>query len=842
VEKVIETGVANNGGGDMSQVKVDDELKSQVREYLKKQGYEITEGAKLPGKSGIDHTFDMLAHRDDGFTTYKIAICIIAGGDREAEVAAIFSFANKAYDTGIQGRVLIAIPELSPEAKQLAQKQRIKVISVEQMESMLELKPQQSARPTEPLKFETKEQLVESLIGRGYTVEENAKIRGRSGLEYNFDVLAYTNTDQVSHSLGIDFISGEEEVGLEDVSVFDTKAYEVGVDEKAIVISPRLSPEARQFAEHQRIKIFELNHKSASQAVLTEEKPAPLEETLTPPEEKLAPPEEELAPPKEEALTPPKEEALAPPKEEELAPPKEEALTPPKEEPVPEEKVEVPAAKPEQKHLRHAPQPEALQLIPEVMARRYGAIPLAISGNTLEVAMADPTDIFALEAFTALSRMRIKPVAASTEAVREAIDFNYKGYGEIEKQLSRVDVPDEAAADRLAFSTDTDAPLAQALNLIVEEAVKARSSDIHIEPEEDRLRVRYRIDGTLQDLMSLPLNIHLALISRIKILADLNIADRHRAQDGQFSVKAKGRDIDIRVATSPTVTGEMAVLRLLDKSVATLGLAELGMLPESQAKYEAMLKIPYGMLLTSGPTGAGKTTTLYASINSLDSLGRNIITIEDPAEYRFKDINQIQVNPQAGITFASGLRSILRLDPDVIMVGEIRDSETANIAVQAALTGHLMLSSVHASDSASVLSRLIDLDVEPFLIASAVIGVIGQRMVRRVCPDCSHPIEAPLVEQMAYEKEMGEKRTEFVYGTGCKSCAYTGYMGRVGIFEIMAMSDTIRTMVTNRVSSSEIRAQALEEGMTTMMNDGMRKVKNGITTPSEVLRNAYSGD
>jgi general secretion pathway protein E len=810
VEKVIEAGVANNGGGDMSQVKVDDELKSQVRDYLKKQGYEITEGAKLPGKSGIEHTFDMLAQRDDGFTTYKIAICIIAGGDREAEVAAIFSFANKAYDTGIQSRVLIAIPELSQEAKQLAQKQRIKVIGVEQMESMLELKPQQPVQPPEPLKFETKEQLVESLISRGYTVEEKAKIRGRSGLEYNFDVLAYTNTDQVSHSLGIDFINGEEEVGLEEVSVFDTKAYEVGVDEKAIVISPRLSPEAKQFAEHQRIKVFELNHKSASQAVLTEEKPAPLEEEPAPLEEEPVPLEEEPAPLEEK--------------------------------PVLEEKVEVQADKPEQKHLRHAPQPEALQLIPEVMARRYGAIPLAISGNTLEVAMADPTDIFALEAFTALSRMRIKPVAAGTEAVREAIDFNYKGYGEIEKQLSRVNVPDEAAADRLAFSTDTDAPLAQALNLIIEEAVKARSSDIHIEPEEDRLRVRYRIDGTLQDLMSLPLNIHLALISRIKILADLNIADRHRAQDGQFSVKAKGRDIDIRVATSPTVTGEMAVLRLLDKSVAALGMAELGMLPESQAKYEAMLKIPYGMILTSGPTGAGKTTTLYASINSLDSLGRNIITIEDPAEYRFKDINQIQVNPQAGITFASGLRSILRLDPDVIMVGEIRDSETANIAVQAALTGHLMLSSVHASDSSSVLSRLIDLDVEPFLIASAVIGVIGQRMVRRICPDCSHPIEAPLIEQMAYEKEMGEKRTEFVYGTGCKSCAYTGYMGRVGIFEIMTMSDTIRTMVTSRVSSSEIRAQALKEGMATMMNDGMRKVKKGITTPSEVLRNAYSGD
>jgi general secretion pathway protein E len=801
VERVVETEAAGDGGGDMSELEGDLELKSRVRDYLEKQGYQITEDAKLMGKSGIEHTFDMLAQKDDGFTTYRIAICVITGGDREVEVKAIFSFANKAYDTGIQSRVLVA-SKLSPEAKQLAQKQRIKVIDIEQIESMFELKSQPQAPPLEPLKFETKEQLVEALIARGYTVEEQAKIRGRSGVEYKFDVLAYTNTDQVSHSLGIDFISGGEEVGLEEVSVFDTKAYEVGVDEKAIVVSPRLSPKARQFAEHQRIKVFELNHQMTPQAVLTEERPVPLEEELAPPEEKPAPP---------------------------------------KIEPVKAKEPEAPA-KPVQKHLRHAPQPEALQLIPEVMARRYSAIPLAVSGNTLEVAMVDPTDIFALEAFAALSRMRIKPVAATADVVREAIDFNYKGYGEIEKQLSRVNVPDDAAIQSLAYNTDTDAPLAQALNLIIEEAVKARSSDIHIEPEEDRLRVRYRIDGTLQDLMSLPLNIHLALLSRIKILADLNIADRHRAQDGQFSVKAKGREIDIRVATSPTVTGEMAVLRLLDKSVAALGMAELGMLPDSQAKFEALLKVPYGMILTSGPTGAGKTTTLYAAINSLDCLGRNIITIEDPAEYRFKDINQIQVNPQAGITFASGLRSILRLDPDVIMVGEIRDAETANIAVQAALTGHLMLSSVHASDSSGVLSRLIDLRVEPFLIASAVLGVIGQRMVRRVCPDCSHPIEAPLVEQMAYEKEMGEKRTEFVYGTGCKSCAYTGYIGRVGIFEIMAMSDALRTMVTKRVSSSEIRAQSIKEGMVTMMKDGMRKVKEGITTPSEVLRNAYSGD
>jgi general secretion pathway protein E len=263
------------------------------------------------------------------------------------------------------------------------------------------------------------------------------------------------------------------------------------------------------------------------------------------------------------------------------------------------------------------------------------------------------------------------------------------------------------------------------------------------------------------------------------------------------------------------------------------------MLPDTLAAYESMLKVPYGMILISGPTGAGKTTTLYASINSLDTQERNVITVEDPAEYRFKDINQIQVNPQAGITFASGLRSILRHDPDVVLVGEIRDAETANIAVQAALTGHLMLSSIHANDVAGVLSRLLDLRIEPFLIASAVIGVVAQRMVRRICPDCRRLIEAPPVEQMAYEAEMGEKQTEFFYGTGCKACAYTGYLGRTGIFEILRVSDKIGMMVVNRASSGEIRVQALKEGMMSMGRDGMRKVKEGITTPAEVLRSAY---
>jgi len=755
------------------------ELKAQIRGYLEQQGYEITEGAKLPGKSGIEHTFDMLAQRNDGFTSYNIAIGIAAGGDRDIEVGTIFSFANKAYDCGILDRILIVIPELSQEMKQLARKQRIKVIDGERVEQLLTLKPSQPIKPEEPVRFETREDLVKSLANRGYGVKEKAKIKGRSGVEYTFDILAHVENDQVEHKLAIDFLNGEKEVNLEQVMLFDTKAYEVGVDEKVIVVSVELSPEAQQFAQHQQIKVLGLGQKLVSK---------PVTEEIT----------------------------------------------------VEQKGKSTKLDKLKSKLLRQTPQPEALQLIPEVMARRYNAIPLTISGRTLEVAIVDPTDVFALEALSAQSRMRIKPVAATVQEVRDAIDFNYKGYGEIEKQISRVSIPAEETDEKLAVSAVTDTPLVQALNLIIDEAVKARASDIHIEPEEDRVRIRYRIDGTLHDTMSLPLSVHRALVSRIKILGEMNIADHFRPQDGQFSTVAKGREIDVRVATAPTVSGETATLRLLDKSLATLGLAELGLLPDSLAKYEKMLKVPYGMILISGPTGAGKTTTLYASINSLDTHGRNIITIEDPAEYRFKDINQIQVNLQAGITFASGLRSILRLDPDVILVGEIRDDETANIAVQAALTGHLMLTSIHANDVAGVLSRLLDLKVEPFLIASAVIGVVAQRMVRRICSDCSRPIEAPLVEQMAYEKEMGEKQTEFLYGTGCKSCAYTGYLGRTGIFEILAMNDTIGMMVCNQASSSVVREQALQDGMISIMNDGMRKVKEGITTPAEVLRNAYT--
>jgi len=488
-------------------------------------------------------------------------------------------------------------------------------------------------------------------------------------------------------------------------------------------------------------------------------------------------------------------------------------------------------------------EPEALLLVPEAMARRYNVIPIKVNGNVLQVAMANPNDILALEAMETRCKMRIEPEAAGVEEIWEAIDMNYSSYEKLREQIANISLPDarDTGIEEIGLDSTDDAPIAKALTVIIDEAIKARASDIHIQPEEDGLRVRYRIDGTLHDTLNLPLSTAVPIISRLKILAKMNIADRQRPQDGQLSVKPKDRpEIDIRVGTIPIINGEMAALRLLDKSKALMTLPQLGFLPESLASFEEMLKVPYGMILVTGPTGAGKTTTLYASLNTLDRKGRNIITIEDPVEYRFKNINQIQINTRAGLTFASGLRSILRLDPDVILVGEIRDSETADIAVQAALTGHMVLSSIHANDAIGVISRLLELGVEPFLIASALVGVVAQRMGRRVCPECAQMVAIPPLEQAIYSKETGEERTEFLYGPGCKTCANTGYHGRIGFYEILPISDQIKAMMLRGVDAIELRDQAIKEGMSPLLKDGMLKVKENITTPAEVLRNAYT--
>ena len=487
---------------------------------------------------------------------------------------------------------------------------------------------------------------------------------------------------------------------------------------------------------------------------------------------------------------------------------------------------------------------DSVRLIPESVAREYGVIPVDEKDGAIVLAMEDPKDIEAIEDLAAITMKRIEPVISTAQDIQEMNDLNYRIGGELEEQLSQIPARYRGGAGlreaRVSPEAIAQAPVVRAIDLLIKQAVRDRASDVHVEPQEDRLRVRYRIDGILNEVMGLPLSVHAPLLSRVKIMAGLNIAERRRAQDGQITFDMGDREVDIRVATSNTIYGEMAVLRILDKAFAFMPLPEIGFMPDMLERYNRMLKTPFGMILISGPTGSGKTTTQYASVNTLDSVGRKIITIEDPVEYHFSNINQMQVNPTAAVTFATGLRATMRLDPDVILVGEIRDAETAQISTQAALTGHLVLSSVHANDTVSTIIRMIDLGIEPFLISSALIGVVAQRMVRRVCPYCSRPVEVSPDEREAYEAEMGEKRSEFIIGAGCNFCAGTGYLGRTGIFETLLGSEAIRRMIVKGADSDEIRHQAHEEGMASLWHDGMLKVKEGITTPFEVLRNVFS--
>jgi general secretion pathway protein E len=490
---------------------------------------------------------------------------------------------------------------------------------------------------------------------------------------------------------------------------------------------------------------------------------------------------------------------------------------------------------------RHRVQPEALALIPEDYAREHDLIPVDLTGDSLVVVMSDPLNIHVLEDLRARARRIIQPAVGIPKDIREAINRNYVGWNEIERQISLV-APRAAdtAADEDEPDITSQTPIVRTAHLLIAQAVRDRASDIHLEPKEDHLRVRYRIDGFLHEVQTLPLTVHPPLISRLKVLAGMNIAERRRPQDGQFSVRVEGKDVDFRVATSDSAYGEMMVLRVLDKSLSLIALKELGFQPEALDQYTQMLRKPFGMVLVGGPTGSGKTTTLYASLNQLDRKGRNIVTIEDPIEYHFEDINQIQVNSQANITFASGLRSIMRLDPDVILVGEVRDAETAAMATQASLTGHLVLSSIHANDAVGILFRLIDLGVEPFLISSALVGVLSQRLVRRVCSHCRALADPPAEEVSAYEEEMGEKPGKLYYGSGCNFCANTGYAGRMGVYEVMVLSEEVRRLLLKGASSSDIKTQAVSEGMITMRRAAMLKVQQGMTTPLEVIRNVYS--
>jgi general secretion pathway protein E len=488
---------------------------------------------------------------------------------------------------------------------------------------------------------------------------------------------------------------------------------------------------------------------------------------------------------------------------------------------------------------RHVIQSRALRLIPEEMARKHTLIPMDIVNDSLMVVMADPEDVRTIEDIKAQAKMRVEVALGVPSDIERAININYRSSGAIEKQVSQFAPADAAKTDETPVVT-ASTPITETLNLLITQAIKDRASDVHIEPQEDRLRIRYRIDGILHDMFAFPLSVHAPLVSRVKILAEMDISEQRRPQDGQFSLRVGNNAVDIRTATMETPYGERVTLRILDKSLALFTLSELGFQPDALIKYQAMLKRPHGMILAGGPTGSGKTTTLYASINELDRNERNIMTIEDPIEYSFMDINQSQVNVKAGITFAGGLRAIMRHDPDVILIGEIRDNDTATTAVQASLTGHLVLSSIHANDAVGVLFRLTDLEVETSSISSTIIGIVSQRMVRRICTNCRSVYQPSGEEHEAFDQELKEKGIRLYHGTGCNLCAGTGYRGRTGIFELLAMSESIRKLLRSRASASEIKAQAVAEGMVTMKQDGILKVKEGITTLSEVLRSVFS--
>jgi general secretion pathway protein E len=464
-------------------------------------------------------------------------------------------------------------------------------------------------------------------------------------------------------------------------------------------------------------------------------------------------------------------------------------------------------------------------------------LPLSLTDNTLSVAIADPTKTDAIESLRASFDYDIKLFLARATAIAEHITKLQSSKDAVMQRLIEgvaEEEPTPETVGEINYLKDLaqEKGIIQLVNIIIDNAIKDNASDIHIEPEETAVRVRYRIDGILYDKETLPVKTQAAIASRIKLLSQMNIAERRLPQDGRIRGKFSGKEIDIRVSTIPTVYGESIVMRLLDKEAAFITLEDLGFDSMLLEKYENLIKRPYGMILITGPTGSGKTTTLYASLDKINSPDKKIITIEEPVEYLLKGINQIQVKPKIGLTFAGGLRHIVRQDPDIIMVGEIRDIETAGIAIHAALTGHLLFSTLHTNDAPSAATRLIDMGVENYLVSSTLIGVMAQRLVRRICPECKEPYKVPDDVKL----ELGTDVSTLWMGKGCDYCMHTGYRGRIAIFELMEVGDEIRDLITAKATAREIKEKAVSLGMRTLREDGLEKAKKGITTVNEVLR------
>ncbi len=482
----------------------------------------------------------------------------------------------------------------------------------------------------------------------------------------------------------------------------------------------------------------------------------------------------------------------------------------------------------------------AVALLDEKMAQRHLTIPLAFDGDTLIIAMADPTNIFALDDVKMSTGHQVMPVVATKSDIEDAIRTYYRESGDGMEKADEFaeDVLDDKELAALVGSAADDAPMVRFINFVINEAVTAGASDIHFDPQEKEIVIRYRVDGVLHDVKSLPIRTLPALTSRVKIMSDLNIAQKRIPQDGHYEKTVGTKAIDFRVAVLPTVFGEKIVLRILDKSSILLRLNDLGYDGETLAKYENAFRRPNGAILVTGPTGSGKSTTLYGTLNVLNDETKNITTVEDPVEYRLSGINQIQINAKAGLTFASALRSILRTSPDVIMVGEIRDTETAQIAIESALTGHLVFSTLHTNDAPGAITRLTEMGIEPFLTASGIVCVLGQRLGRRLCT-CKQPYEpsAELLERLEFGMLDDEKIVLYKPNpTGCARCGGTGYKGRVALVEIMLMTAEIEQLTIEEASTAEIKKIAVEQGMKTMRQDGWDKCRTGMTSIEEVLR------
>ncbi len=489
--------------------------------------------------------------------------------------------------------------------------------------------------------------------------------------------------------------------------------------------------------------------------------------------------------------------------------------------------------------------PKILKLVPADFASKHLVLPLRRIGRTLTVAMASPSDLGVIDDLKFITRFDVEAVVAGEYSLRQAIDRYYEvstdRLGELLEELEEQDIEvveeeEEVLSTSQLQAQVEEAPVVRLINGLLTDAVRRGASDIHIEPYEKELRVRYRIDGALQEIMTPPFRMKAALISRVKILADLNIAERRVPQDGRIKLKIGNRVIDFRVSTLPTLFGEKIVLRILDKGNLALDLEKFGMEPKAEHDFLDAIGRPYGMVLVTGPTGSGKTTTLYSALSRINTGEVNIMTAEDPVEYNLKGINQVQVRSEVGMTFAAALRAFLRQDPNIIMVGEIRDLETGGIAVKAALTGHLVLSTLHTNDAASTITRMIDMGVEPFNVASAVNLITAQRLVRRICNNCK--VEASYLPEVLETAGLDEEAGSFPFfrGEGCDACNGSGYSGRQGLYEVMPMTASLRRMVLQGASSDDLKTEAVREGMITLRKDGLLKVRRGVTTLDEVLK------